>query len=116
MAMRKKTNNVQDKLKMIYFLMIPLFLFGLSYGMFSILAEIKEISSTQQFFLNRQNQEDVNPTQISAPVEDSVAAYITKIEFIKYKNENKRKLKNLERQIRRVQNKLRMSRSPLEAN
>ncbi len=100
-------------LKIIALICLAVFMVTFVYGAYQVITEIKSISASQQILITA-----LTSKQEKKPVQDGVEGVggetVSKIEFVKFKNETNRTIRELTLEIRLIQNKLKMKRTPLK--
>ncbi len=92
-----------------------LFVIGFFYGAMQIINELRSISEGQQLLILKLagGETQVEETETSTR-EVSKSDVVSKVEFIKYRNETRKKIRDLTKDLRLVQAKLRMKQTILD--
>ena len=92
-----------------------LFIIGFFYGAIQIINELRSISEGQQILILKLaggETQTVESENFSRDVSDSDA--VSKVEFVKFRNETRKKIRDLTKDLRLVQAKLRMKQTVLD--
>lgn len=92
-----------------------LFVIGLFYGAIQIINELRSISEGQQILILKLAGEETQAAASEDPSQDlSGSDAVSKVEFIKFRNETRKKIRDLTKDLRLVQAKLRMKQTVLD--
>lgn len=112
MQRRTRPGSSPNRLKLVIFISIILFCIALLGGGNLMYQELRSISQNQEIILLKLTPSTTTPDPTEEA--DGDAEYVTKVEFIKFKNENKRIIRDLTRELKRVQSRLKITKSTLD--
>ncbi|MBU3915821.1 hypothetical protein KKA14_09830 [bacterium] len=114
MKRRTTIGDFDRRLKLISLVAFILFLVFILYGANLFLKEMKAISEGQKVLsLTLAKRSNVENGEVS---EASGGDFVSKEEFVKFKNENKKDMRILARELRNIQNRLNIKKTVLDRN
>ncbi len=112
MQRRNRNDDFDRRLKMISFVIFVLFLIVTVYGANLLLKEMKTISEGQKVLFSALTKN--RPVGEGDVSKASSGDYVSKKEFIKFKNENRKTMRIMARQLRSIQNRLKIKKTVLD--
>lgn len=96
-------------------ILAALFVIGFFYGAIQIINELRSISEGQQILILKLAGGETQATETENSSQDiSSTDVVSKVEFIKFRNESRKKIRDLTKDLRLVQAKLRMKQTVLD--
>jgi hypothetical protein len=101
--------------KVIAFICFIIFMTVFIYGTVQVLNEIKFISESQRTLIaNLTDKNEKKPGD--DPVEGVEGETVSKVEFVRFRNETNRTIREMSLEIQRIQSKLKIKRTSLKKN
>ncbi|MBT4640081.1 MAG: hypothetical protein HOK67_02815 [Deltaproteobacteria bacterium] len=113
MASRRSADKWTKLIQATTVLLFLIFVIVTAYGLNEMFNEIKEITNIQQKLILTFTQSNVQKNEDVVKTEKVVDQLVSKIVFIKYKNETDRELKRLKKTVIRLKQKVKMMKNPL---
>ncbi len=104
-------DNFDKRIKIVSLIVVVAFLVILLLGANIFLSEMKKISQGQEMILLSLTANE--KPKITAEIESTDSDYVSKKEFIRYRNESKKAIQQLAKDLRRIQYKLKLKQTQL---
>ena len=109
-----RTKSSGNGLKIIALIAFIIFLAAIVYGSAEVLSEIRSISQGQQILILKLTEGKTEKTETSEDVETISDDPVSKVEFIKFRNETNRVINDLTRDVELIQTKLKLRKTSLK--
>ncbi|MBU2509894.1 hypothetical protein KJ966_01085 [bacterium] len=109
-----RPNKPDNRLKLVISIIITVFLILVLFGARQLLNEIRMISEGQQILILKLTEPERK--KVDEETEENGDEYVSRIEYVKFKNETNKTIKDLTREISMIQTKLKMKRISLDRN
>jgi hypothetical protein len=113
MAGRRSSDKLTKLAQVGTMVVFLVFVLVVGFGLDKMFNEIKEITKGQQELILNLTAKSIQKNRKTASVEEVSDQYVSKISFIKYKNETNHKIKALEKKLNLLRQRVRAMKSPL---